>query len=84
MKKVLIIAFLLLLSCSKVSRDDYDKIKVGMTQMEVEDILPESGYQAVDTISGEVFTMYGKSNFVIFIKYHNGSVIKFWEGIANE
>ena len=39
MKKLLLVALLTLAGCSKVNKENYDKIKVGMDKTEVEAII---------------------------------------------
>lgn len=59
---------------SNVSMENYEKIKIGMTKNEVENILTVSGKQAIDTNSKEVVTIYGIKNFAIVIQYNNKKV----------
>lgn len=74
--------------CAKVSQENYEKVKVGMTESEVEDILGSGKVQESGGASVGVFSLSGKvvrwgdDSKNITVTFANGEVIaKSQEGL---
>jgi SmpA / OmlA family len=77
-RRILVIVLMLLITvslvgCSKINRDNYEKIQVGMTYDEVEAILgtPDEAHDAIGTRS----CVWGKAPETISIKFIADKVV---------
>lgn len=70
---VLVGVLLMVVGCSKINRDNYDKIEVGMTYDEVEDILgaPDESRDVLGTRS----CVWGETPETISIKFVGDKVV---------
>ena len=71
----LMMAVMFLAGCSKITKENYDRIKLGMTQEEVISILGKS--DSCESMLGADNCIWGDANKNITIKFIGGNVVFF-------